>query len=111
MLVAGGKGCSSSGHPYSSVMIGILDVMEVEIWLPDQISAVPMGCKSAVSSMATFLPINDGQVAWPLWVWNASSRSQCLNFCAACVYKAKAATPNAPVSLRIYVHDLIADPQ
>ena len=69
-----GKGCPSSGQPSSSVMIGILAVTEVKIWLPDQISAVPMGCKSAVSSVATFLPIIDGQVAWPLWVWNASSR-------------------------------------
>jgi hypothetical protein len=44
-------------------MIGILDVMEVEIWLPDQISDVPMGRKSAVSSLATFLHITDRQVA------------------------------------------------
>jgi len=77
MLIVGGKCCSSSEHPSSSVMIGILVVMEAEIWLPDQISAVPMGCKSAVSSMATFLSIIDGHVAWPLWVWNASSRGKC----------------------------------
>ena len=83
MLIVGGKDCSSSGHPVSFVMIGFLVVMEAEIWIPDQISDVPMGCKSAVSSVATFLPITDGHVAWPLWVWKASSRGQCLNFCAA----------------------------
>jgi hypothetical protein len=66
-------------------MMGILAVMEAEIWMLDQISAIPMGCKSAVSSVATFLPITDGHVAWPLWVWNASSKGQFLNFCAACV--------------------------
>jgi len=53
-------------------MVGILDVMECEIWLPDQMSDVPMGCKSVVSSVATFLSITDGHVAWPLWVCNAS---------------------------------------
>ena len=73
ILVVGGKGCSSAGQPSSSVIIGILAVTEAEILLPDQISAVPMGCKSAVSSVATFLPITDGHVAWPPWVWNASS--------------------------------------
>ena len=63
-----GNGCSSAGHPSSSVMIGILTEMEVEIWLPNQISDVPRGCKFAVSSVAMFLPIIDGHVAWPLWV-------------------------------------------
>ncbi len=85
ILVFEVKDCSSAGLPSSSVMIGILAVMESEIWLPDQISALPMGYKSAVSSVATFMPISDGHVAWPLWVWNASSRGKCLNFCAACV--------------------------
>ena len=84
MLIIGGKGCASSGQPSASVMVGILAVMEIEIWLPDQMSAVPTGCKSAVRSVATFLPITDGHVAWPLWVWNASSSGQCMNFCAAC---------------------------
>jgi hypothetical protein len=74
MLVVGGKGCFSAGQPSSSVMIGVLAVMEAEIWSPDHISAVPMGCKFAVSSLATFLPIIDVHVAWPLWVWNANSR-------------------------------------
>ena len=85
ILVFWGKGYSSAGQPSSSVMIGILALMESEIWLPDQISAVSMGFKSAVSSVATFLPITYGHVAWPLWVWNASSRGHCLNFCDACV--------------------------
>ena len=85
ILVFGGKGCSSAGQPSSSVMIGILVVMDSEIWLPDQIYVLPMRCRSAVSSVATFLPITAGHVAWPLWVWNASSRGQCLNFCVACV--------------------------
>ena len=80
----GGKGCASAGQPSSSVMVGIQDVMESEIWLPDQMSTVPMGCKSTVSSVATFLPIIDWHVAWPLWVWNASSSGQCMNLCAAC---------------------------
>ncbi len=59
----GGKDCASAGQPSSSVMVGILAVIECEIWLPDQMSAVPMGCKSAVSSVATFLSITDGHVA------------------------------------------------
>ena len=84
-MVGGGKGYSSSGHPSSSIMIGILVVIDADIWLLDYISDSPMGCKSAVISVATFLPMTDGHVAWLLWVWNASSRGQCLNLCAACV--------------------------
>jgi hypothetical protein len=32
-LVVDGKGCSSDGHPFSSVEMEILDVIEVDIWL------------------------------------------------------------------------------
>ena len=83
ILIVGERGCSTAGQLSSSVMIGILDVMEAEICLPNQISVAPMGCKSALSSVAPFLPITDGHVAWPLRVWNDSSRGQC--FCADCV--------------------------
>ena len=40
-------------------MIGILAVIEAETWLSGQISIASMGCKSAVSSVATFLPMAD----------------------------------------------------
>ena len=100
ILVAEGKGCSSSGHPSSSVTIGILDVMEVEIWLPDQISVVPMGCKSAVSTVPTFLPITDGYVAWPLWVWNASSRGHCLKFLCGVRVKGPDGNPECPFGIK-----------
>jgi hypothetical protein len=85
ILIVGGKGCSSVEQPSSSIMTEILAVMEAEIWLLDQISVVSIRCKSAVSIVTTFLLITDGHVAWPMWVWNASSRGHCLNFCAACV--------------------------
>ena len=61
--VVGGKGCSSSGQPSSSVRIKILAMTEAEIWLLYQISAILMECKSAMSSVATFVPITDGQSA------------------------------------------------
>ncbi len=110
ICVACGKGWSSVGQPSSSVVIGILDVIVVDICLPDQISMPPMGCRSAVSRVATFLPITDGNVARPLCVWKASSSGQCLNFVAACVYEARAVAPRAPSSLSSWVHERIAEP-
>jgi len=47
-------------------MIGILVAIEVFIWLLGQIYVAPMGCKSALSSVAMFLPMSDGHVALPL---------------------------------------------
>ena len=44
-------------------MIRIMVVIEAEILLLDQISAASMRCKSAVSSVATFMPMTDGHVA------------------------------------------------
>ncbi len=76
------------GQSSSSVAMGILDVIVFDIWLPDQISMLPMGCRSAASRVATFLPMTDGHMARPLCVWNASSKGQCLNLVAACVYEA-----------------------
>jgi hypothetical protein len=38
-------------------------VIEADIWLPDQISALPMGCKSSVNSVATLMPMIEGHVA------------------------------------------------
>jgi hypothetical protein len=43
-----------------------------------------------VSSVATFLPMTDGQAACPLWVWKASSSGQILNFPVACLSEALA---------------------
>ena len=63
-----------------------------------------------MSSVTTFLPITDGQVACPLWVWNASSSDQLLNFVDACLREALAVTSSAPSSFKIWVHDLIAEP-
>ena len=100
ILVVGGKGCSSVGHPSSSIVVEFLAVIEADIWLPAHIGVSPIGCSSAVSSVATFLPITDGQVACPLWVWNASSRGQFLNFADACLREALAVVPSAPSSLR-----------
>jgi hypothetical protein len=71
-----GKGWSFVGQPSSSIVMGICVAREVEIWLPDQISVSPSGCRSAVIIVAAFLPITEGQVAWPLWVWKASSNGQ-----------------------------------
>jgi hypothetical protein len=50
--VAKVKGCTSNGHPSSSRWIRIFDEMEVDIWLPDQISGPPTGWRSAVSRVA-----------------------------------------------------------
>ncbi len=66
-------------------MIGILAVIEADVWLLDQISVSPMGYKSAVSSVATFLPMTEGHVTWLLWVGKASSSGQFLNTFAACL--------------------------
>ena len=111
ILVVSGKGCSYTGHPSSSIVMEIIVVIEAEICLPVRIVASPIGCRSAVSSVATFLPITDGQVACPLWVWNAGSRGQFLSFVDACLGEALALVPRAPSSFRIWVHDLIAEPQ
>jgi len=89
-LVFGGKGSSSVGHPSSSVMMGSLDVMEVDIWLPAQIAVSPIGWRFAVSSVATFLPMTEGQVACPLFVWKASSSGQFFYFSVACLREALA---------------------
>ena len=78
-LVGGGKICSSVGQPSKSIVMGIFDSIEAAIWLHVQIPMSPMGCRAAVRSVATFLPMKDGHVTCPLWVWNASSSGQCLN--------------------------------
>ena len=93
-----------------SVVIGILDVMEVEIWLPAQVVVSPIGWRFAVSSVATFLPMTNGQVACPLCEWKANSSGQCWNFPVACVREARAVVPSAPSSFGIWVHDLTAEP-
>ena len=99
--VACGKGCVSQGQPSSSRLIGILAAMEVDIWFPDHISVSPRRCKSAVINVAAFLPITEGQVAWPLWVWKASSSGQFFYLTDACCREALAVVPSAPSSFRI----------
>ena len=54
-----------------------------------------------VSSVAIFLPITEGQVACPLWLWKASSSGQFLNFPVACLWEALKVAPSAPSSFRI----------
>ena len=49
--------------------MGILDVMEADIWLPAQIVVSPIRWRFAVSSVAKFLPMMDEQVARPLRVF------------------------------------------
>ncbi len=51
----------SQGQPSSSRSIGILVAMEVDIWLPDQISGPPTGWRSAISKVAMLLASMDGQ--------------------------------------------------
>ena len=41
------KGCASRGQPSSSRLTWILDEMELDIWLPDQISGPPTWWRSA----------------------------------------------------------------
>ena len=89
------------GQPSSPIVMGICVVREVEIWFPDQISVSPRGCRSAVINVAAFMPITDGQVAWPLWVWKASSSGQFLNLADAWRREALAVVPSAPSSFRI----------
>jgi hypothetical protein len=85
-------------------------VREVEIWFPDQISVSPRGWRSANINVATFLPITDGQVAWPLWVWKASSSGQFFNLADAWRREALVVAPRSPSSFRIWVHERMAEP-
>ncbi len=103
ILMAGGKGYASAGQPSSSMVMGILAVIEADILLPAQIIVSPMGCRSVVRSVATFLPMTNGQVARPLWESNASSSSQLLNLSVACFREALAVVPKALSSFRICV--------
>ena len=68
-----GKGWPPTGNPSTSIVMGVISVIEADIWLPVQIAVSPIVCRSAVSSLSTFLPMTNGQVACPLWVWNATS--------------------------------------
>ena len=60
MLMGGEKGCSSVRQPVSFIVIGILVAIELAIWLPFQIYMSPIGWRSAVSCVDTFLPMTDG---------------------------------------------------
>ena len=61
-----GKGWLCDGHPFESVLIGILDVMGEEIRLPNQISGPPVGWRSALRSVAIFLAMTDVHIGvWP----------------------------------------------
>jgi len=50
--VAWGKGCTSRGRPSSSRWTRILDEMEVNMWLPDQISGPSTRWRSAINRVA-----------------------------------------------------------
>ena len=60
--------------------MGIREVMDVEIWLPDHMSGPPVGWRSARSRVAMLRDRADLQ-AGVLFrkVWNADSIGQCLN--------------------------------
>ncbi len=101
ILVEDGKGWSFVGQPSSSIVMGICVVREVEILFPDQISVSPRGWRSAVINVAAFLQITEGQVAWPLWVWKASSSGNFFYLADAWRREALAVAPSAPSSFRI----------
>ncbi len=86
--------------------------MEVEIWLPDQISGPPVGWRSAKSRVAMLRAITDVHVgAWFLCVWKAVSMGQWRNLAGARCSEARAVAPRAPLSFRICVQERIAAPQ
>ena len=86
--------------------------MEVEIWLPDQISGPPMGCRSAISKVAMLRAAMDGHNGvLPLREWKAISNGQCRNLSEALWREALAVAPREPSSLRICVQERIAAPQ
>ena len=71
-------GCLGVGQPSSYVEMGIEEDKVEDISLPDHISGPPMGWRSAVSRVAIFRAITEGQRGRPpRWEWKASSRGQC----------------------------------
>ena len=72
MNVASGKGCVVNGQPSSSSGMGMSEEMDVEIWLPDQISRPPVGWRSARSRVAMLRATTDVHIGvWSLCVWKA----------------------------------------
>ncbi len=53
------------GHPSTSVVMGMADVIMVDFWLPDQISGPPRGCRSAAMSVAMLRAMMEGQRGLP----------------------------------------------
>ncbi len=53
------------GQPSSSVVMGIEEVREKDISLPDHISGPPRGWRSAVNGVAILRAITDGQRGLP----------------------------------------------
>jgi hypothetical protein len=57
------------GHPSASVVMGMADERMVDIWLPDQISGPPRGCRSSAMSVAMVRAMMEGQSGLPpRWV-------------------------------------------
>jgi hypothetical protein len=79
-----------------SNLMGFREEMEVDIWLPYQISVPPVGWISAMRWVAMLLTIMDGQLnGRPLWEWKTSYRDQWRNLVAACWREAHAVVPRA----------------
>jgi len=81
----------------------------VDMGSPDQILGPPRRCNSDAMSVAISRAIMEGQIGLPpRWLWNAISRGHCLNFFAAWYREARAVAPRIPLSLSIWVHELVA---
>ncbi len=102
--VACDKDCVSQEQPSSSRSIGILVAMEVDIWLPDQISGPPTRWRSAISKGAMLRATMDGQRGVrPLREWKAISNGQYRNLFEVRLREARAVVPRGPSSSRSYV--------
>jgi len=90
----------------------IREEMEVKIWLPDQISGPLVGWKSAMRRVAMLRATMDGQMGGrPFWEWKANSKDQWRNLVPTRWREARAVGPRAPLSLRIFVHERMVEPQ
>ncbi len=92
--------------------MGLREEMEVEIRFPYHISGPSGGWRSAWRRVAMLRAITDLHAGvLSLRVWKANYIDHWLNIADARRSEARAATPRAPVSLRIWVQEQIATPQ
>ena len=63
-------------------------------------------------NVAMLRAMMEGQIGLPpRWFWNAISNGHCLNLFAAWYSEARDVAPRAPLSLSIWVHELVAAEQ